>query len=187
MPFSWDLLYRQGWGIFKVPQSGSKYILCKQWPSFSKALKTWFTYQFKTVAFCYFSWCYVAKINLFCNAMLCDHHLSRMYKLKSDLQFLQINLYLNQSSFGSDVQSIGLFPWSSRYLFAWEKCLQPKKPLWAESGDGWGPLITQCRFYWKEDHNITMRKRNWAKESKDLKSDKKIQCPAGGLEIKSIP
>ena len=52
-------------------------------------------------------------------------------------------------------QSIGASPFDSRKRLALEKCLQPKKPLCAESGEGCGALRTRClwgstkaAFFW---------------------------------------
>lgn len=41
-------------------------------------------------------------------------------------------------------QNIGDFPWLSRYIFALENGFDPKNPLWAEKGDGWGEVIIWC-------------------------------------------
>ena len=45
-----------------------------------------------------------------------------------------------------------------KYAFALEKCLQPKKPLYADNGDGWGLLSTKffsefisASFFWAYD------------------------------------
>ncbi len=42
-------------------------------------------------------------------------------------------------------QSMGAFPEASSARFTAEKGLLPKKPLFADSGDGWTPLITRWR------------------------------------------
>ena len=59
-----------------------------------------------------------------------------------------INLYTCNSYWTSvrsriDQSTISLFC-SWRNLFAFEKCLQPKKPVLAENGDGCGADITKC-------------------------------------------
>lgn len=41
-------------------------------------------------------------------------------------------------------QSIGSFPWLSRYIFVFENGFDPKNPLWAENGDGCGDVIIWC-------------------------------------------
>ena len=41
-------------------------------------------------------------------------------------------------------QSMGSIPFFSRKLFAWLNGLLPKNPLYADRGDGCGPLIMRC-------------------------------------------
>ena len=43
-------------------------------------------------------------------------------------------------------QSTGCFPCRSRNSFAFLKCPQPKKPLYADSGLGWALVRTRCFF-----------------------------------------
>src|SRR3546814_20654885 len=46
---------------------------------------------------------------------------------------------------GGRLQSIGSCPFAFRKSFALLKCLHPKKPLWADSGDGCGAFSTRWR------------------------------------------
>src|ERR1700753_221008 len=41
-------------------------------------------------------------------------------------------------------QSMGSMPLLTRKALVFEKCLQPKKPLSAEKGEGWAALRTRC-------------------------------------------
>lgn len=43
-------------------------------------------------------------------------------------------------------QFIGSRPFSTRILFALEKCLQPKKPRCTENGEGCGAVRIKCLF-----------------------------------------
>ena len=48
---------------------------------------------------------------------------------------------------GEDIfQSTGCIQLSCKYWLVLEKCLQPKKPLYAENGDGWAASKTKCFF-----------------------------------------
>ena len=47
---------------------------------------------------------------------------------------------------GSRFQSIGTFPACSSSSLHLEKCLQPRKPLWAERGLGW----VEWRMWWRD-------------------------------------
>lgn len=44
-------------------------------------------------------------------------------------------------------QSTGVLPCLSKSWLHWEKCLHPKNPRWADSGDGCGALRRWCFFY----------------------------------------
>ena len=41
---------------------------------------------------------------------------------------------------------MGVCPCFCRYVLALEKCLQPKKPLWAERGEGCAAFKIKCRL-----------------------------------------
>lgn len=42
-------------------------------------------------------------------------------------------------------QLMGVLPWAVRYSLALEKCRQPKKPRYADRGEGWGAVSTRWR------------------------------------------
>ena len=54
-------------------------------------------------------------------------------------RFLPLN-----SPYVGNAQFIGDLSISVRWLFALEKCLQPKKPWCAEKGEGWGEFRMRC-------------------------------------------
>src|SRR3546814_3548952 len=68
------------------------------------------------------------------------------------------------SAKGGRLQSIGSCPFAFRKSFALLKCLHPKKPLWADSGDGcgafstrWRPVSTFAAFFRSEEHTSELQ------------------------------
>ena len=58
--------------------------------------------------------------------------------------WLHITSFLIYSYIFSICQSIGSAPFAFKNSLALLKCLQPKKPLYAESGLGWGAVSIRC-------------------------------------------
>jgi hypothetical protein len=72
-------------------------------------------------------------------------------------------MHVNQPIQGGKHQSIGSRPSASSAAFAREKGRLPKKPRWADRGEGWGDSIIACRlvsinaFFWRAEDPQRMK------------------------------